>query len=227
MSKTNEWRKFAKQKPHLTNRRLKKIYLQKALAEVLRIKVVEPAPSMSFNPLVSSKQNDPTKVVRHYYVHYIDYNKRLDEWVTIDRMNVEKLQAPNSSSSSSSGHGAAAVAAKAANSISASSSMAHLSSVTNSPMHQSASKKELANLANKGSGGGAVVDQNGDLDSSSSANRQRKKRKLSPQPTIGRSQSQISVQSPAIPHTPSSGKDDKTGIIDLLKDETSEPKSER
>jgi hypothetical protein len=169
---------------------------------------------MSFNPLASSKQNDPTKVVKHYYVHYIDYNKRLDEWVTIDRMNVEKMQAPNTSSSSSA-HGAAAAAAKAATSATPSASMAHLSSVTNSPMHQSASKKELANLANKG------VDQNGDLDTSG-ANRQRKRRKLSPQPTIGRSQSQISVQSPAVPQTPSSEKDEKIATGDHVKEEATE-----
>ncbi|KAJ8405187.1 hypothetical protein AAFF_G00321780 [Aldrovandia affinis] len=29
-----------------------------------------------------------------YYVHYIDFNKRLDEWVTPDRLDVKKLQFP-------------------------------------------------------------------------------------------------------------------------------------
>jgi len=29
-----------------------------------------------------------------FYVHYIDYNKRLDEWVTLDRLNLEKIQPP-------------------------------------------------------------------------------------------------------------------------------------
>ncbi|KAJ8266416.1 hypothetical protein GJAV_G00130180 [Gymnothorax javanicus] len=29
-----------------------------------------------------------------YYVHYIDFNKRLDEWVTPDRLDVKKLQLP-------------------------------------------------------------------------------------------------------------------------------------
>ncbi|XP_077978373.1 histone acetyltransferase KAT5-like [Glandiceps talaboti] len=29
-----------------------------------------------------------------FYVHYMDFNKRLDEWVTADRINVEKLQFP-------------------------------------------------------------------------------------------------------------------------------------
>lgn len=31
---------------------------------------------------------------KHFYVHYIDYNKRLDEWVTLDRMKVDKIQHP-------------------------------------------------------------------------------------------------------------------------------------
>ncbi|TGZ66205.1 hypothetical protein CRM22_005466 [Opisthorchis felineus] len=30
----------------------------------------------------------------YYYVHYDDYNKRLDEWVTADRLNFEKLEWP-------------------------------------------------------------------------------------------------------------------------------------
>nr|XP_020454684.1 histone acetyltransferase KAT5 isoform X1 [Monopterus albus] len=29
-----------------------------------------------------------------YYVHYIDFNKRLDEWVTVDRLDMKKLQFP-------------------------------------------------------------------------------------------------------------------------------------
>uniref|UniRef100_A0A7M5UFL3 histone acetyltransferase n=1 Tax=Clytia hemisphaerica TaxID=252671 RepID=A0A7M5UFL3_9CNID len=29
-----------------------------------------------------------------FYVHYIDYNKRLDEWVKQDRLNLEKVQLP-------------------------------------------------------------------------------------------------------------------------------------
>ncbi|KAJ8276565.1 hypothetical protein COCON_G00083170 [Conger conger] len=29
-----------------------------------------------------------------YYVHYIDFNKRLDEWVTPDRLDMKKLQLP-------------------------------------------------------------------------------------------------------------------------------------
>ncbi|XP_070566883.1 histone acetyltransferase KAT5-like [Ptychodera flava] len=29
-----------------------------------------------------------------FYVHYLDFNKRLDEWVTVDRVNIEKLQFP-------------------------------------------------------------------------------------------------------------------------------------
>jgi histone acetyltransferase HTATIP len=33
----------------------------------------------------------------YYYVHYIDYNKRLDEWVSINRMRLDKLQLPTAS----------------------------------------------------------------------------------------------------------------------------------
>lgn len=29
-----------------------------------------------------------------YYVHYIDYNKRLDEWVEKERLNLREIQAP-------------------------------------------------------------------------------------------------------------------------------------
>ncbi|XP_057315307.1 histone acetyltransferase KAT5-like isoform X1 [Hydractinia symbiolongicarpus] len=32
--------------------------------------------------------------VWEFYVHYIDYNKRLDEWVSVDRLNLDKLQPP-------------------------------------------------------------------------------------------------------------------------------------
>ncbi|XP_075887650.1 histone acetyltransferase KAT5-like isoform X2 [Nelusetta ayraudi] len=31
---------------------------------------------------------------KHYYVHYIDFNKRLDEWVMADRLDIKKLQFP-------------------------------------------------------------------------------------------------------------------------------------
>merc|ERR1719445_2203599 len=29
-----------------------------------------------------------------YYVHYVDYNKRLDEWVTEDRLDTRKIEPP-------------------------------------------------------------------------------------------------------------------------------------
>ena len=29
-----------------------------------------------------------------YYVHYVDYNKRLDEWVTEDRLDTRKVEPP-------------------------------------------------------------------------------------------------------------------------------------
>ncbi|KAJ8045277.1 1-phosphatidylinositol 4,5-bisphosphate phosphodiesterase beta-4 [Holothuria leucospilota] len=42
--------------------------------------------------IVSIKEE---KDVQHFYVHFIDYNKRLDEWVTIDRLDLTKLQPPS------------------------------------------------------------------------------------------------------------------------------------
>ncbi|XP_060850370.1 histone acetyltransferase Tip60 [Rhopalosiphum padi] len=33
-------------------------------------------------------------MTRYYYVHYIDYNKRLDEWVTEERLDTRKVQYP-------------------------------------------------------------------------------------------------------------------------------------
>lgn len=35
-----------------------------------------------------------------YYIHYIDYNKRLDEWVTKDRLDLQRLQLPKKDSKS-------------------------------------------------------------------------------------------------------------------------------
>lgn len=29
-----------------------------------------------------------------YYVHYLDFNKRLDEWVTEDRLDTRRIEAP-------------------------------------------------------------------------------------------------------------------------------------
>jgi len=34
------------------------------------------------------------KAVMQYYVHYVDYNKRLDEWVTEDRLDTRKIEPP-------------------------------------------------------------------------------------------------------------------------------------
>ncbi|PIK35414.1 putative histone acetyltransferase KAT5 isoform X2 [Apostichopus japonicus] len=42
--------------------------------------------------IVSIKEE---KNLQHFYVHFIDYNKRLDEWVTIDRLDLTKLQPPS------------------------------------------------------------------------------------------------------------------------------------
>ena len=40
--------------------------------------------------------------IREFYVHYLNYNRRLDEWVKVDRLNLKELAPPPSSSSSSS-----------------------------------------------------------------------------------------------------------------------------
>ncbi|KAI5723880.1 hypothetical protein M8J76_012206 [Diaphorina citri] len=36
---------------------------------------------------------------RYFYIHYVDYNKRLDEWVTEDRLNKQKIQYPTAPTS--------------------------------------------------------------------------------------------------------------------------------
>jgi histone acetyltransferase HTATIP len=59
------------------------------------------APNVNHTP-TNQQNNGP---IRLYYVHYIDYNKRLDEWVTIDRMKVDKVIPPSASSSGLHGHG--------------------------------------------------------------------------------------------------------------------------
>ena len=66
-----------------------------ALAEVLRIRTIDSSENQNNEHPISK----PTKL---YYVHYIDYNKRLDEWVPIERMRVDKVQPPASSSTSNS-----------------------------------------------------------------------------------------------------------------------------
>jgi len=53
------------------------------LAEVLRIRMLEGDPYGPESTLLPKKL---------FYVHYIDYNKRLDEWVTIERMKLDKIQ---------------------------------------------------------------------------------------------------------------------------------------
>ncbi|XP_071476667.1 histone acetyltransferase KAT5-like [Diadema antillarum] len=42
--------------------------------------------------VISRKESDDGFM---FYIHYIDYNKRLDEWVSLDRLNLEKLQMPH------------------------------------------------------------------------------------------------------------------------------------
>jgi histone acetyltransferase HTATIP len=149
-----------------------------ALAEVLRIKIIEPhiLSEMSSQFTSTMTEIDKSKPVKLFYVHYIDYNKRLDEWVTIDRMNIEKIQAPPSTNTGSHAglHG--------------SSSSAHLAQ--NSPMNHNKSKKELAGLANNTNNNSSMNKLN---DGTPDDSTRRKKRKLSPQ--LSRSKSQVSLQS--------------------------------
>lgn len=59
------------------------------LAEILKIRLVDP--QQQYLPVSSPGSAKPYKM---YYVHYIDYNKRLDEWVTVERMRLDKIQPP-------------------------------------------------------------------------------------------------------------------------------------
>uniref|UniRef100_A0A146MAG5 histone acetyltransferase n=1 Tax=Lygus hesperus TaxID=30085 RepID=A0A146MAG5_LYGHE len=43
--------------------------------------------------------------VTYYYVHYVDYNKRLDEWVTEARLDTRKIQYPRKDGQSNAGTG--------------------------------------------------------------------------------------------------------------------------
>lgn len=54
--------------------------------------------------IVSVRENEG---IFEYYIHYLNYNRRLDEWITIDRMNLKELTGPTSSNSSSSSNLAA------------------------------------------------------------------------------------------------------------------------
>ena len=48
--------------------------------------------------IVSIRENNG---VYEFYIHYTNFNRRLDEWVTIEKMNLKELTPPSSSSSSS------------------------------------------------------------------------------------------------------------------------------
>lgn len=80
----------------------------------LDTKVVQPLPKMSEGcrvPVFMDLQNTfvPAEIVsvrehqgvREFYIHYVNYNRRLDEWVKVDRMDLKELAPPSSSSSSS------------------------------------------------------------------------------------------------------------------------------
>lgn len=57
--------------------------------------------------IISKRENDTR---REYYVHYIDFNKRLDEWVTEDRLNKEKLQLPKKDDAKKTSKGSGCIA---------------------------------------------------------------------------------------------------------------------
>lgn len=70
----------------------------------MQIRIVDPL-SQGVTPLSSGTVNNSSGPTRLFYVHYIDYNKRLDEWVSIDRMRVDKILPPlQHSSLNASGH---------------------------------------------------------------------------------------------------------------------------
>ena len=45
---------------------------------------------------IRNTENEVTGVgERQYYVHYVDYNKRLDEWVSEDRLDTRRIEPPS------------------------------------------------------------------------------------------------------------------------------------
>jgi histone acetyltransferase HTATIP len=48
--------------------------------------------------IVSIRENNG---VHEFYIHYVNFNRRLDEWVTVDKMNLTELTPPSSTSTSS------------------------------------------------------------------------------------------------------------------------------
>lgn len=73
MRYTDDWRKF--RACNICSRIIiSKLFLT-ALAEILSVKQTLSGDSM-------------------YYIHYIDFNKRLDEWVSQDRLDLKEMQLP-------------------------------------------------------------------------------------------------------------------------------------
>jgi len=104
--------------------------------------------------------------VRLFYVHYIDYNKRLDEWVTIERMKIEKIQAPPQSSSSA--------AAAAAAALSASNALQQVNVANSSSQDQTSSKLQS----------GRLHSDSGQHDNETPNQKRKRKNRLSPQLTL-------------------------------------------
>ena len=72
MKNSNDWRKNTW---FCLNYRVNFVINYLALAEILSIK-------------------EQTDGHVKYYIHYIDYNKRLDEWVSKDRLDLHRMQLP-------------------------------------------------------------------------------------------------------------------------------------
>uniref|UniRef100_A0A3Q2W816 Histone acetyltransferase KAT5 n=1 Tax=Haplochromis burtoni TaxID=8153 RepID=A0A3Q2W816_HAPBU len=70
-------------------------YLQVEIVEGCRLPVLrknqEHEDEWPLAEILSVKEVSSRKL---YYVHYIDFNKRLDEWVTTERLDMKKLQFP-------------------------------------------------------------------------------------------------------------------------------------
>ncbi|KAF6728797.1 Histone acetyltransferase KAT5 [Oryzias melastigma] len=65
--------------------------LWKAVASPFFVKTKNTEDEWPLAEILSLKEVSGRKL---FYVHYIDFNKRLDEWVTADRLDMKKLQFP-------------------------------------------------------------------------------------------------------------------------------------
>lgn len=130
----------------------------------------------SKTPLTPIESLNTTEPVKLYYVHYIDYNKRLDEWVTIDRMKLDKIQPPTSGLGSSAHH---------------SQSSNHLSNISNNT-----SQKDLTSLAKLelNASSSNLADEATSNSNITSLNKRKRKQRNSPPAPLNRTGSQPLIQ---------------------------------